>query len=151
MANRLVVAAKWFLNDEQDVDKAEHLLASFLAGDIELHAPRVFTYEVCALISKAHGNRAKGAPRISDADAVKAVEALYDLEIQITDFDLSAALAALGLSMSHSKTFKDMAYLHLAQVLNCEWCTADKKILEANKPSFPADRVAILSERPASP
>ena len=56
MPNRLVidtsVAVKWFLKDpiEDDTDLADDILVALLADDLELHAPRIFTYEVSGVV-----------------------------------------------------------------------------------------------------
>lgn len=96
MAERLVVdacvAAKWFLNDEDDVDLAENILACFLVGDIELYAPRSFTYEVCGLISKACRLRTTTGPRISRDDAVDAVKRFSQILLNIQEFDFNRCL-----------------------------------------------------------
>src|SRR4051794_11768963 len=116
MADKLVidasVAAKWFLDDETDVDVAEDLLARFLAGDIELHAPRVFRYEVCALLAKACGSRtASGDRRLTKSEGMEAVKDLFQIDIQFMELAEPAAVATLGMCVDYSKTFKDMSYL----------------------------------------
>jgi predicted nucleic acid-binding protein len=150
MAEKLVVdasvAAKWFLNDEKDVDLAEDILANFLAGDLELHAPRVFRYEVCSLIAKACASRSSGVPRITKADGTEAVKTLFQLGIQFKELVEEAAVSALERCVDCSKTFKDMSYLHLAEEIDCKFCTADGRVKEGVPPSFPKDRVLILSE-----
>jgi predicted nucleic acid-binding protein len=152
MADKLVVdasvAAKWFLDDEDDVDLAEDILAKFLADDLELHAPHVFCYEVCRLIAKACASRRSGVPRIAKADATEAVKTLFELDIQFKELVEEAAVAVLERSVDRSKTFKDMTYLYLAEEIDCKFCTADARVKEAVPPSFPKDRVLILSEWP---
>ena len=150
MAEKLVidasVAAKWFLDDEKDVDLAESILAGLLAGALELHAPSVFLYEVCALLTKACGSRTPaGDRRLSRADGIAAVRELFGLEIQLVDPTESTAVASLELAVDSSKNFKDMSYLTLADRLDCRWCTADDKVLLAIPTAFPASRVLILS------
>jgi predicted nucleic acid-binding protein len=150
MADKLVidasVAAKWFLNDERDVDLAADILAKFLADDLELHAPRVFHYEVCSLIAKACASRRSGVPRIATADAIEAVRSLFELEIQFKELVEDVAVSALKRSVECSKTFKDMTYLHLAEEIDSKFCTADDRVRKGVPPSFPKDRVLLLSE-----
>lgn len=149
MAERLVIdasiAAKWFLDDESDVDLATDILAEFLAGDIELHAPRVFMYEVCSLLAKACGGR-----RLTKADGSQKVRDLFALaqSIELIELEETSAVSSLEMSADFSKTFKDMTYLWLAEELDCQWCTADEKVLKGGSPAaFPIRRILILSTR----
>jgi predicted nucleic acid-binding protein len=153
MAERMVidasVAAKWFLKDgvEQDVDLAEDILAALLAGDVELHAPRIFTYEVANLLAKACGARdpITRLPRKQQADALRDLEDLFSLPITIPAPTSDEAKSALEGAVRWSKTLYDMTYLLLAEELDCQWCTADDKILEALLATFPRQRVLLLS------
>ncbi len=148
MADRLVVdasvAAKWFLEDEQDVDLAEEILLEFLAGTIELHVPHNFTYEVCGLISRA----SRRVPqRITKDEAIDSIRRLFQLVIQITETTEQECVNVLNMSVDFSKTFYDMLYLNLAESLDCQWCTADDKILKSSPSAFPTGRVLLLSSR----
>ena len=150
MADRLVVdasvAAKWFLNDEKDVDLAEEILANFLAGNLELHAPRVFSYEVCALLAKACGTiTLSGDRRLSKSDGLEAVRHLFALDINRTDLTEPAAVKSLEMSVDCSKTFKDMSYIDLSISLQCQWCTADDKVLKGIPATYPKNNVLLLS------
>ncbi len=149
MAERLVVdasvAAKWFLDDEDDVDLATMILASALAEEIDLYAPKVFTYEVCALLSRAYATREKGSPRIESRAVLEAASDLLDVPIQYQEPVEEHLVEALKLSMQFSKTVKDMTYLYLAKKLDCSWCTADKKLLVSPSEDFPTDRILLLS------
>src|SRR5258708_1650739 len=155
MAERMVVdaniAIKWFLSDinEADIDKAREILLALLAGDLELHAPRIFMYEVCGALTKACGHRLTGTatPRISKDLAVQAIHELFGLPIVIEEASENEAIAALELAVTFSKGHYDMTYLRLANKLNCKWCTADAKVLKAASVNFPHDRVLLLSAR----
>jgi predicted nucleic acid-binding protein len=148
MADRLVmdasVAAKWFLDDEHDVDLAEEILLEFLAGAIELHAPQNFTDEVCGLISRA----CRRVPqRITKDETVDTVRRLFQLAIQITETTEQKCVNAMNMSVDFSKSFYDMLYLNLAESLDCQWCTADDKIVKSSPSGFPMGRVLLLSSR----
>jgi predicted nucleic acid-binding protein len=148
MADKLVidasVAAKWFLNDEHDVDLAVKILAEFLAGTIELHAPQNFTNEVCGLVSRA----SRQVPqRISKDDAVEAVRELFRLDIQIAETNEQECVNAMNMSIDFSKTFYDMLYVNLAELLDCQWCTSDDKVRKSSPAAFPTTRVLPLSRR----
>jgi predicted nucleic acid-binding protein len=151
MADQMVidanVGAKWFLKDETDVDVADGILAALLADDLELHVPRVFTYEVCALLAKACGTRhtTTKTPRLAKDLAIQCVVRLFALPIQFAEPSVEEGTDSLGMSVDFSQTFKDMTYLRLAERLDCQFCTADTKILKANPPAFPTHRVVLLS------
>jgi hypothetical protein len=57
------VVAKWFLKDplETDTDLADDILIALLVGDLELHAPRILSYEVSGLLARACLTRPPGA------------------------------------------------------------------------------------------
>jgi predicted nucleic acid-binding protein len=49
------------------------------------------------------------------------------------------------MAVTYSKGLYDMTYIRLAQQLDCRWCTADRKLLQALAPGFPTERVLQLS------
>lgn len=140
------VAAKWFLEDEDDVDLANDIFAAFLVGDIELHAPYLFSYEVCSLLAKACAPRGKGGrSRISKENAVMCVQRFFDLPIQLYKVTEEECLKALEMTIDCSKGYYDMAYVGLAEKLSCQWCTADEKVLQSVPKNFPSCCVLLLS------
>ncbi|MBN1488810.1 MAG: type II toxin-antitoxin system VapC family toxin [Phycisphaerae bacterium] len=153
MAEQMVidasVAAKWFLKDssEADVDLADQLLVALLADDIEMHAPRVFTYEVCSLLTKAclTRDRQTKEPRLTKRDAAECVRRLFRLPIQHSQASSMEGVEALELAVDSSKTHYDMTYLRLAQELACHWCTADDNAVKAVPANFPVDHILLLS------
>jgi len=153
MAERMVidasVAAKWFLRDdlEADVDLADDLLIALLANDLEIHAPRIFTYEVCGLLTKAcltRDPRTK-TPRLGKEPAAECARSLFALPIQHAETTAEEGVEAIDLAVDYAKGHYDMTYLRLARALDCHWCTADEKVLLAVPPGFPTDRVLLLS------
>lgn len=141
------VVAKWFLDDEDDVDLAENVLLAILAGDVEAHIPRVAIYEICHLLTKACQTHAKAGPsaRIARDHAVECVRELFRLPLEKSDVNLEECLGALEMAVLHSKRHADMVFLWRAVQLNCQWCTADEKILAACRPTFPTPHVLLLS------
>jgi predicted nucleic acid-binding protein len=143
------VVAKWFLKDplETDTDLADDILIALLAGDLELHAPRILSYEVSGLLARACLTRppGTGAARLTKDRAVQCVHEFFGLPIQIADATEDEALESLEMSVTYSKGLYDMTYIRLAQQLDCRWCTADRKVLQALAPGFPAERVLLLS------
>ena len=151
MADRMVidssVAAKWFLDDEADVDLAESILVAILAGDIQGHIPRVAFYEVCNLLTKACQTRSKVPPgnRIARDRAAECIREFLALPLERPDVTKEECLQAFELAVDHSKRHADMVFLWRAIELNCQWCTADERLFEACRPSFPKSHVLLLS------
>lgn len=148
------VAAKWFLQDalEEDAEAADDILVAFLSGDLELHAPRVFTYEVCNVLTRACRWRLPGTSgfRLTKDHALRCAHELFGLSIRVAEATEGEACDALDMAVDYSKTHYDMTYVRLAELLDCQWCTADLKADEAVPPTFPHNRVLHLSAlRPA--
>ncbi len=153
MATKMVVdasvAAKWFLQDpaESDVDLANELLLSMLAGETEIHAPDVLSYEVCSVLVSACLTRQQGQriPRLPKDKAIRCIRGLFALPIHMHAVAEQKSVEALEWAVDYAKGYYDMLYLRLADELDCAWYTADKKILRANRPGFPSHRVFLLS------
>lgn len=151
MLRRLVidasVAAKWFLRDEIGADLADTILLGLLADEIELHAPQIFYYEVGALLARACGTSDPFTRqrRLERPHAARSVKELFGLPIRVAGPTEPESLRVLEMSVVYSKSYYDMTYLHLAQKLDCQWCTADDKILKGSPKHFPSQHVVLLS------
>lgn len=154
MSERLVidasVAAKWFLADEADAELADVILQGLLAGDVEAHAPDIFVYEVCGSLCKAYaksrtqGSACHGAP--TEEQVVRCARVIYQLPIKrAAPPSAQEAVESLKLAIKHTQKYYDMLYLRLAQVLECQWCTADRRAL-ATIPRSIVRRHAVLLE-----
>lgn len=113
------VAVKWFLQDsfEDHVDLAEEVLLDFLAGEIELHAPRLMSYEVCRLLWKACLSQGaeKASRRLDKEIALERAETLFELPLSFAATTAHEATSAIGMGVRYWKNFYDMTYLHLAE------------------------------------
>ena len=151
MSDRVVldsgVAAKWFLNDEPDTDLAEDILRALLADELEVHVPQLFLYEFANVLSKAcrHGLSLSAPTRITKEQAMRAISQLFRLPIHIAEPTEGASSAALEMSVDYHKSHYDMTYVHLANKLDCVWCTADQKVLRETSPGFPTRRILMLA------
>ncbi len=157
MAERLVidacVAVKWFLRDEpeEENDLADEILEALLSSDIELHAPRVLKYEVCSALTKACKTRLRSnGNRIGMEQAVQCIQSIFQLHIRIAEASEVVGVEALRMAVEFSKTHFDMTYVHLAERLDCRWCTIDRKSDLAVPPTFPHNRIVFLDELRAS-
>ncbi len=140
------VAAKWFLEYEVDADLAADLLEAMLLDDLELHAPRLFIYEVANILSKiCRRSQLRSNPtRLTKTQALRAVEKLFRLPVQFAEPSEQETVEALELSVDYAKSHYDSTYIRLARELDCVWCTADERILKHTPRDFPAHRVVML-------
>lgn len=153
MANCVVldasVAVKWFLKDslETNSDLAEDILVAMLAGDLEVHAPRICCYEVGGVLTRACLTRdpVSKTARISKADAVQCLRDFLELPIELHDTSPDDAARALEMAVDFNKTHWDMIYVHLAEQLGGQWLTADEKFFQAVAAGFPLHLVMRLS------
>jgi predicted nucleic acid-binding protein len=153
MTPRLVVdasvAAKWFLKDatEEDVILAENILQSSLDGNLELHAPHIFRTEVCGILARACLTRFhRGSPpRLRKEQAQRHIRTLFALPIRLDGERLAGSVEAFDFAVDYSKGYYDMTYLRLAEALNCQWCTADARVLAPTRTGFPTHCVLLLS------
>ncbi len=143
------VAAKWFLKDEleDDVDQAEYLLQALSEGVVELHAPQIFRYEICGLLTRACLTRHPqgGRTRLGKQDAIDSIHDIFDLPIEIHDITTDECVEALDMAVDYHKTHADIVYVQLARRLDCQWCTADEKFFRVMPADFLSRHVMPLS------
>jgi hypothetical protein len=65
--------------------------------------------------------------------------------INLADLTEPSAVNSLEMAVDCSKTFKDMTYIDLSISRQCQWCTADDKVLIGVPATYPKDRVLLLS------
>lgn len=153
MTKKIVIDAcivtKWFVKDhlEADVDLADGLLVAMLVGDIEIHAPRILTYEVSGVLSRVCRTRYQGTKktRLGKKEAIKSIRDLFDLPLQISEPTKNEAVTAGEMAINYSKEFEDMTYLRLAEELDCQLYTADEKMVKGCPPGYPKNRILLLS------
>lgn len=117
------IAVKWFLSaGETETDAAAELLAAHADGMIRLVAPTLLAQEVFGVLTR--GSRL-------GASADEAIEAFFDAGVSLIapsrDLMLAAAAAMRTLGVSNL----DSAYVALAESLDCELATADRKLARA--------------------
>lgn len=123
------VVAKWHLRDESDVDKADLLLARFVAGEVALVAPEQIRYEIPSTISVTTVGK---TPRMSIEDGQAAIEKFLALGIQT--FSTNALiLSAYTLVHQRAIAFYDGLYLALSRQLGIPLITADNRLYQRIK------------------
>jgi predicted nucleic acid-binding protein len=125
------VALKWFL-PEAGNSGAENLLTAFLIGTVALYAPDLLLIEAGSGLWRRSIVLKQLAP--SDAKAI-----YRDLLTLPLNFQPSERLAASALSLSivqrHSPY--DCLYCALALEMDCEFVTADRKLVTKLERSLP--------------
>ena len=113
------IIAKLFLKEEGS-DTAIKLKDRHVRGEIEITAPSLLKYELINLLKNAHFSRDE------ICDALKAIRDYGFSVIELSDelFDSAAEL-----SVNHSITSYDAAYVALAKDIDTLLYTADRKLL----------------------
>jgi predicted nucleic acid-binding protein len=117
------VALKWFL-PESGNSSAENLLTAFLIGTVSLYAPDLLLIEVASALWR----RSVVLKELTPPDA----KAIYrDLLTLPLNFQPSERLAApaFSLAIAHRHSAYDSVYCALAIEMDCEFLTADRKLV----------------------
>lgn len=117
---------------EDDSDRAEALWANWITQDITVIAPYLLAYEVSSVIrNKVY----RGKITSEDGDLAFAkvhaqgIVLLHPKELAPTAWDLARQF--------NRPTAYDSQYLALAQILDCELWTADKRLYNAVHDTLP--------------
>lgn len=120
---------------ESQSEQALARWAVWMSRDVEVIAPHLLRYEVAsALWRKA----ARGLMQIEDARQALSVALSLDItfldppELPLRAFDLAARL--------NRPTTYDMCYLALTEIVGGEFWTADERLFNAVRETFPAIR-----------
>lgn len=113
------VALKWFV-DEPDSALARTLRDAHIAGDAPIVAPDLLIYEVA--------NALLHNPRFPEHDIQRALDTLYDLQLELVMPTAELAHVVVRLATRYELTFYDALYVGLAQELGMELITADRRL-----------------------
>lgn len=116
------IALKWFLNDEDHGDEANHLLASYQAGRLEFVSPDHFVHEVSNGL-----RRAVTTGRIGSDDALGSVRDLLALAIPIIQ-DPNLYIDGMEISLRTGCGYYDAVYLALAEALGVNYIHDDGRL-----------------------
>jgi predicted nucleic acid-binding protein len=117
------VALKWFLPESGSAG-AEELLTAFLTGMVSLYAPDLLLIEAASALWR----RSVALKELAPSDA----KAIYrDLLTLPLNFQPSERLApsAFSLAITHRHSVYDSVYCALAAEMDCEFVTADRKLV----------------------
>lgn len=122
------VVLKWFRTDEDLAKEAEFLLGRHRIGEILLCAPDLLLYEV--------GNVLRTKPDFDEGIVLSAVAHLQHLEMAIFPADWELLQQAIRITFQYTDshwralTVYDASYIALAEALDCDMVTADKRSLD---------------------
>jgi predicted nucleic acid-binding protein len=131
------VAFKWEV-PEPNSDKALKLRADYENGTHELLAPDVFTIEVGHALTRAERQK-----RIPVGTAVPLLADVLQ-KLPALNVSLPFLLRAADISSKERVGIYDCLYVALAEREQCEFVTADDKLINRLQPTFPFI-VALLS------
>jgi predicted nucleic acid-binding protein len=138
------VILKWFL-DEEGTSQALQLRDEFYRGKREIVVPDLLLMEVA--------NALRYNPSFTGEEIKEAIETLFDIGILIVTPTRSLMVRAIDLAKSLNVTCYDAVYLALAQELDFEFITADKKfwksVAERKGQRLSVKLLANLDEGPA--
>lgn len=138
------LALKWVV-DEEDSDKALELSSSWGEFGVQIQAPHLMLAEVANAL---HRKVVDG--QIALHTATSSLENLYDLGIKFHDPEnIHAGAMRLAGQLGQGAVY-DSVYLALAERLDCELWTADRRFYRAAGGAFP-DRIRWLSDFDAPP
>ena len=124
------VAIKWFVVEPYS-DEARKILDEYKAGEINLLAPDLINAEVGNIVWKKH--------RLQALNVEEAREIIDTFENITFTFTSCADLLnkAYVLAIAHERTVYDMMYVALSQKENCQFVTADERMVNAIGSHFP--------------
>lgn len=119
------VALKWWLRDEDATAEADEIQFGLLSGNLKIVVPALFDYEVVNTLKVAVVRK-----RITEAYALTAVSELVSYDIERHDIR-ALQQSAFQLACRHQRSVYDAAYLTLAQALNLDFHTGNKRLFNA--------------------
>ncbi|MGH9474091.1 MAG: type II toxin-antitoxin system VapC family toxin [Terriglobales bacterium] len=126
------VVVKWVL-PEPETGAALQLLHDFESGQLDLIAPRLLLSEIASSLTKRHRRH-----ELSAGQALAALEWVRVRCPRLVDADLTSAL---HLSLRLSVSLWDALYVVTAVERNCEFITADRRLVRAVAGRVPGVRL----------
>jgi predicted nucleic acid-binding protein len=120
------VAAKWFLDDEDDLAPARDLLREEAQGRLSFVAPDCLYYEFGNLIRTAER---RTPPRLTPARADEIIESIRSKSVSTVPSRL-LLVRALERSRASDVSLYDAFYVVAAEMLGATFVTADDRLYE---------------------
>jgi predicted nucleic acid-binding protein len=118
------VVVKWF-SYEENTDKALALRDKIARRELDIVVPDMILYEL--------SNALRYNADFNDNDVKRAINSLFDLDIEIVAHLMSTIDAAIDLAYEYDISIYDAFYIALADELDCSLVTADMKLYEKVK------------------
>ena len=118
------VVVKWFTREE-DKDLAIEYRDQFLKGKIDIALPDLILYELANVL--------RYNPNFDKKDVSDAVKSIIILGVQILVPTTHLLTNAVNLGFTYGITVYDAVYVALAEELNYNFLTADKKLFNNTK------------------
>ena len=132
--NKIVVDSsiviKWFVPEPYSTE-ARRILNEYQTGELSLRAPDLINAEVGNIVWKKH--RFEG---LAAEDAQEIIHAFHTLIFVLTS---TADLldVAYQLAVNHQRTVYDALYIALSIQEQCQFVTADEKLVNAVRAGYP--------------
>ena len=112
------VVLKWFVS-EKDSDKAEALRSEYYLSKRDIIVPDLILYEV--------SNALRYHPDFEPLEIKEAIQTLFDIGIEIVTPTQMLINKSIDMASGNNVTCYDAIYFALAQDLQTDFITADKK------------------------
>jgi len=124
------VVIKWFVPEPLSAE-SRRVLDGYQSGSFMLIAPDLLAAEIGNIVWKKY--RFQG---LAKADAEQIITSFREVDIEFTP---AAELLseALRIAMIHERTVYDSLYIALSERENCDYITADKRLVNEMSKSFP--------------
>ena len=130
------VVVKWFI-EEKDSEKAITVRDEFIEGKIDLMSPNLLHYEVL--------NALKYSKKFNNDELKEAAISITNYGIIQVALREEYAQKVIKIATENDISIYDAAYVGLAEVLNTEIYTADKKLREKLKEEY-HEKVVLISK-----
>ncbi len=119
------VAFKWLVPDaaEDDVPAAKALLVDHMEGRAKIIIPSLLYYEVGNILIF-------GRSRPPIEQATDALADLFSIPLEVVPPALVSADVTLRLASLRGLSYYDATYVALAEMLDCQLITADRRLVE---------------------
>ncbi|HLC58690.1 MAG TPA: type II toxin-antitoxin system VapC family toxin [Candidatus Nanoarchaeia archaeon] len=118
------IGVKWF-SAEEKTEEARNLLKLHTDNNIDLIIPDLFLYEILNALNYKSDNK---------KDLNKVIDELQKFQLNVCKISNKLMEKIVEISIKYSLTIYDSTYLALAELLECELITLDKKILNTKHP-----------------
>jgi predicted nucleic acid-binding protein len=124
------VVIKWFVPEPLSAE-SRRVLDGYQSGSFMLIAPDLLAAEIGNIVWKKYCFQG-----LAKADAEQIITSFREVDIEFTP---AAELLseALRIAMIHERTVYDSLYIALSERENCDYITADKRLVNEMSKSFP--------------